>query len=302
MAAQEVGQLNGPMTRIVSVWLQAWPVARLLLSRRFATPFDPVEPRLPLVLVAPGNGGARVVALNRAAQESGLIIGDLLSNARSKVHDLQTRDWDAAADAEALRKLALWAVRFTPTVACWDEASGADGLFLDVGGCAHLFGGETALLADLDARLRSFGLVPRLAIADTAGTSWAVARYGDTERAIVPPGEQRQALEHLPIAALRLSDAARSLMRRLGFKRICQVMDQPRAPFAARFETEYLQRLDQALGDYPEPLTAVMTRRSIGPKQVSWSRSLPKSTCWLQQSSSWRCYKRIWPRAVWGRS
>ena len=157
------------MTRIVSVWLKAWPIARLLLSRRFATQSEPVDPRLPLVLVAPGNGGARVVALNRSAQASGLIIGDLLSNARSKVHDLQTRDWDTAADAEALRKLALWAVRFTPTVACWDAASGADGLFLDVGGCVHLFGGEAALLADLDARLRSFGpllLLPRPETAD----------------------------------------------------------------------------------------------------------------------------------------
>ena len=100
--------------------------------------------------------------------------------------------------------------------------------------------------------------MPRLAIADTAGTSWAVARYGNTERAIVPPGEVRQALEHLPLAALRLSDGARSLMRRLGFKCIGQVMDQPRAPFAARFETEYLQRLDQALGAYPEPLVPVI--------------------------------------------
>ena len=86
-----------------------------------------------------------------------------------------------------------------------------------------------------------FGLAPRLAIADTAGASWAVARYGNAQRAIVPTGEERQALEQLPIAALRLSDGARSLMRRLGFKRIGQVMDQPRAPFAARFESEYLQ-------------------------------------------------------------
>ena len=29
-----------------------------------------------------------------------------------------------------------------PIVAPWDEASGADGLFLDITGCAHLFGGE----------------------------------------------------------------------------------------------------------------------------------------------------------------
>ena len=68
-----------------------------------------------------------LVALNRSAQESGRIIGDLLSDARSKVQDCKP-----ATQARAL------AVRFTPTVACWDEASGADGLFLDVGGCAHL--------------------------------------------------------------------------------------------------------------------------------------------------------------------
>ena len=63
-----------------------------------------------------------------------------------------------------------------PVAAAWDETSGADGLFLDITGCAHLFGGEAQLLADLGRRLRAFGLVPRLAIADTAGAAWAMAR------------------------------------------------------------------------------------------------------------------------------
>ena len=102
---------------------------------------------------------ARIAALNRAAQHAGLAEGELLSNARSKVLDLQTRDADPAADAAALRRLALWCLRYTPIVATWDEAGGADGLFLDITGCAHLFGGEERLLADLarpPARLRAF--------------------------------------------------------------------------------------------------------------------------------------------------
>ena len=216
------------------------------------------DPRRPLVLVATGKGGARIAALNRAAQRAGLAKGELLSNARSKVLDLQARDADPAADAAALRRLALWCLRYTPIAAPWDESSGADGLFLDITGCAHLFGGEERLLADLSARLRAFGLVPRLAIADTAGTAWAVARHGGKDATVVASGDQKAALQALPLAALRLGEEGLLLMRRLGLRRIGEVMHQPRAPFAARFHAELLRRLDQALGHAPEPLVPVV--------------------------------------------
>jgi protein ImuB len=254
------------MSRIVSVWLRAWPIARLLNAQASASSVDIVMPEAclrhdsgrPLVLVAPGKGGARIVSLNRAARQGGLVEGELLSNARSKVLDLQSRDADPAADAAALRKLALWCLRYTPIVAPWDEASGADGLFLDITGCAHLFGGEARLLADLERRLRAFGLYPRTAIADTAGASWAMARHAPAESRIVASGEEAKALQALPLAALRLSAETQALMRRLGFKRIGELIDQPRAPFAARFEPEYLRRLDQALGRAPEPLVPIV--------------------------------------------
>lgn len=222
-----------------------------------AAPAD-LDIRRPLALVAPGKGGQRIVARNRAAQQAGLVVGELLSNARSKARDLQTHDADPAADAAALRKLALWALRYAPVVAPWDDACGADGLFLDVTGATHLLGGEAALLADLDRRLRAFGLVPRLAIAGTAGAAWAMARYGDNPCAIVPPGSERAALERLPLAALRLGEDAQLALHRLGFRRIGEVIDQPRAPFAARFDAAFLRRFDQALGRAPEPLIPVV--------------------------------------------
>src|SRR4030095_11475816 len=207
MAVPESGLSSGIMSRIVSVWLKSWPIARLLRAQSCAAPADIMpeaclrhDIRRPLVLVAPGKGGPRVVALNRAAQQGGLVVGELLSNARSKVEDLQSRDADFAADAAALRKLALWCMRYAPRVAAWDETSGADGLFIDSTGASHLFGGEEALLADLGRRLAAFGLVARLAIVDTPGAAWAVARYGRSERTVVPPGEEADALSSLPLA------------------------------------------------------------------------------------------------------
>ncbi len=123
------------MPRIVSIWLRSWPIARRLKDEQkksSASADAKLDIRRPLVLVAQGAGGARISALNAAAAHAGLTQGELLSNARSKVLDLQVRDADPAADAAALEKLGLWCVRYTPTVSAWDDASGADGLFLDV--------------------------------------------------------------------------------------------------------------------------------------------------------------------------
>ena len=181
--------------------------------------------------------------------------GELLTNARSKVLDLQSRPADPATDTAALQRLAFWCLRYTPLVSSWDEENGADGLFLDIAGCAHLFGGEAQLLADLAGRLRRFGLRSRLAIADTPGAAWAIARCGKSDRVIVPSGDAEHVLVDLPLAALRLPDDTRLLLRRLGFRRIADVIHQPRAPLAARFGAPFLDRLDQVLGRTPEPLS-----------------------------------------------
>lgn len=239
--------------------MKDWPIARLVQAQAFAAPAEAFDPDRPLALAAPGKGGPRVVALNAAARQGGLSVGDLLSNARSKVLDLQTRTADPAADATALRQLALWAMRYAPLAAAWDAASGADGLTIDITGSAHLLGGEASLLADLDRRLRAFGLMPRSAIAGTPGAAWALARYGNTGSpgTILAPGAKPDALRPLPLAALRLPEATLALLRRLGMRRIGDVIDQPRAPLAARFGA-LLLRLDQALGRVPEPLVSAV--------------------------------------------
>src|SRR5262249_28716393 len=169
------------------------------------TGHEPVDPEQPLILIVDAAGGPRIAALNEAAEAAGLAIPDLLAGARAKAAALQVHRADPAADDAALRRLALWATRYTPTVSPWGEAEGADGFFLDVTGAAHLFGGEARLLADLAARLDRFGLPARLAIAETAGAAWALARFPTAAPVILPAGAEAQALAPLPVAARRLS-------------------------------------------------------------------------------------------------
>src|SRR5271170_6755607 len=246
------------MSRIVSVWLPRWPIRRFLAAQAINPSGKPVAPDLPFVLAIASSGGPRIAALNEAAEDAGLTAGEPLADARAKTGFLQARAVEPSADDAALRRLALWATRYTPTASPWGEANGADGFFLDVEGAAHLFGGEDSLLADLAARLEHFGLPARLAVADTPGMAWAASHFHGARLCILPSGQEAAALAGMPIAALRLSGETRSALRRLGFKTVGALMDKPRAPFAARFAAELLRRLDQSLGRVDEPLVPVV--------------------------------------------
>ena len=218
------GLSSGVMSRIVSVWLKAWPIARLLRAQG-ASPLTPSSGCTPRPLVVRWSLSRPA----RAVRASSPATGGAPAGPRRRRPALQ-RPLQGARPANPRRRpgrrrrtpaqLALWALRYTPSVAPWDEASGADGLFLDITGCAHLFGGEAALLADLAralARLRS--AARGWPSPDTAGAAWALARHGPC-RAQHRAGRSGEALRDLPLAALRFSEAALSLLRRLGFRRI----------------------------------------------------------------------------------
>ena len=73
--------------------------------------------------------------------------------------------------------------------------------------------------------------------------------------AIVPIGGARAALLPLRIAALRITGDIEAGLAQAGLKCIADVIDRPRAPLAARFGTEFIRRIDQALGREDEPIT-----------------------------------------------
>ncbi|HXQ82425.1 MAG TPA: DNA polymerase Y family protein, partial [Xanthobacteraceae bacterium] len=247
------------MSRIVSVWLPRWPILRFLAAQAKNSSDKPIDPERPFVLAMTAAGGPCLAALNEAAEAAGLVLGEPLADARAKADQLQVHTVDAAADDAALRRLALWATRYTPTASAWNAENGADGFFLDIEGAAHLFGGEERLMADLSDRLENnFGLPARLAVADTPGTAWALARFHAAPSPVLSSGREAEALAPLPVEALRLSPETCTTLRRLGFKSVGALLDQPRAPFAARFPAELLHRLDQALGRVEEPLVPII--------------------------------------------
>ncbi len=213
---------------------------------------DTALPRAQALVVAGKRHNAeRILATDTAAEDRGLRVGLTLAEARARYPDLCVMPEDAAADAQLLERMAEWALRYTPLVAC----DPPDGLLLDISGCAHLFGGERAILDDCTRRLERFGFTARAAIAGSIGAAWAMARFGNSASAILVSEGETDALSRLPLAALRLAEDVVGAMGRVGLKRIGDIIGLPRAPLAARFGREPLRQLDRALGREREPLT-----------------------------------------------
>ena len=268
------------MRRIVSLWLPGFPVERMqrhadraqaelqrLRGRRprrapgpqKSSPSDPAEGgrQAPFALIDAVKGGLRIAATNKAAADAGIRPGQRLADARALVPALEVQDRDSAGDARRLTRLAEWATRYTPWTRAEEVPAGAHegcGLLLDISGCAHLFGGEQALLEDVLGRMAGMGHDARAAVADTVGAAWAVARYGQERLRIVKPGAVREAVVPLPLAALRISQEMADDLGRLGLVTIGDVLARPRAPLVARFGALLGQRLDQAVGGRGEPV------------------------------------------------
>ncbi len=200
--------------------------------------------------VAGKRGNADVLtAVDDAAERLGLAPGLALAQARAMHPALEVVAEDAEADAMLLERTADWCLRYTPLVAC----DAPDGLTLDISGCAHLYGGEDALVADLSERLEAAGFAYRIAIAGTIGAAWAAAHHGTPGRYAC--GDERSLLAPLPLAALRIEAGTVAALARVGLKRVGDIIDLPRAPLTARFGRELLRQLDRALGAEHEPLS-----------------------------------------------
>lgn len=245
------------MQRIVSVFLPHLPIERLKRERRKNGP-TPIKDksifdRRPFALVGTEARGLVLTAVNVKAEGNGLYPGMGLADARAICPHLLTLPSATDRDATTLRALARICVRYSPTL----NTYGADGLWLDITGVPHLFGGEAELLADLAQEFHSLGFTAQLALAPTLGAAHSLARFGRKSQIIVPDGGVDAALQHLPVEALRLDPDVTRLLKRLGLKRIGQFYNLPRASLERRFHSKdaaeaVLLRLDQARGTKQE--------------------------------------------------
>ena len=139
-----------------------------------------------------------------------------------------------------------------------DRTGWRDGVKIEITGCAHLWGGEAALAADLARRLRARASAIASPSPATLGAAWALARFAAGDNRADPGRAQREArraLASLPVEALRLDPATAAGLRRVGLRRIGDLYPMPRDALARRFGDQVACRLDQALDAVPEPLS-----------------------------------------------
>ncbi|MEP9374574.1 DNA polymerase Y family protein [Mesorhizobium sp. KR1-2] len=215
--------------------------------------------RPPLVISHREKNTQRIAALDEQAERLRLKPGMGIADARAMHPGIEIVEADPAADRRLLESLADWCDRYTPLVAL----DGSDGLFLDITGCAHLFGGERALLDDLLARFFHQGFDVRAGLASTPGAAWAAARFRSPD--IVEPGDEEKMLEPLPLAALRLEPATIAGLESVGLRNAGAILRSPRAPLARRFGAALMARIDQALGRIEE---AISPRLPVAPLSV----------------------------------
>lgn len=237
--------------RFVSIWLP-------YLKTDWFTVRQPHLKDVPFVLRSPSRGRMLITACNVCAERSGIRTGMALADARALLPELQPLDDKPELVDKLLTRMAEWCIRFTPVVAI----DPPDGLLLDASGCAHLWGGDEKYLADIVGKINSKGYQVRVAMADTVGVAWGMARFGlrqtHSNKIIVEPGRHIEALMSLPPEALRIEPEISSKLHKLGLKQVKQFIRMPRASLRKRFGIHFLMRLDMALGQEFESIEPVV--------------------------------------------
>src|SRR5882724_1717750 len=251
--------------RILSLWLPRLPIDRI--QRKYkafssevgtgsreenASKKDSDSVALgdaPSVVVARQHNAIVIYAVDDAAARLGLDIGLPLANARAICPELTVFDADEAADRKTLEDIADWCDRFTPLVAL----DPPHGLYLDITGCAHLFGGERALLQIVCGALTRRGFAVSAAIASTSICARTLTRQASGK--IIADGEEACAVSPLLVSALGAGEAITGGLRRAGLKTIGDVASRGRHEITARFGAGFTAHLEHALGEGDAPIS-----------------------------------------------
>ncbi|MBM1220829.1 DNA polymerase Y family protein [Ponticoccus sp. SC2-23] len=215
---------------------------------------------IPHALAMEGPHGPVIHALNRAARLAGIELGARVVDMRALVPELRLDYADPGGDAAALERLMRWCRRWCPWTVVDGLSMHGAGVVMDTTGSDHLWGGEAAMLRDIEARLSALGISAQLAIAPTRGAAWALARLGGV-RECCAADELAARMAPLPVAALRLTGETRLLLQRLGLKTVGDLAAVPRLSLARRFSRAALPenpllRLDQMMGRLAEPVAS----------------------------------------------
>lgn len=238
--------------RFVSIWFRHLATDWFTLRQPAQTKASGDLRNMPFVLRSLSHGRMVITAANATAEIKGIRKGMVLADVRAIHPDLVVMDDKPDLAGRLLKRLAEWCIRFTPAV----SVDPPDGLLLDVTGCPHLWGGDQAYVEAIVKKIGDRGYHVRVALADTPGVAWAVARFGD-EPLVIPVGKHVDALLPLPPEALRLEAETVDRLHKLGLHQIRQFIRMPRSSLRKRFGQHVIMRLDMASGQQTEVIEPV---------------------------------------------
>lgn len=232
------------MRRVMSIWFPQLPFDRRVRmgdSRTEGT----------FAVTSEIKNALRLTHLSAPAIEAGLNVGMSVPDARAICPLLLTEKSDPVREGLMLRALWRWSDRLSP----WAALDTPDGLFLDITGCAHLFGGEQELADYALTQLSDMKVTSRFGIADTKRAAWGVARFKHKDISIAPNGRTSDALKSLPLASLNLKHQTLVDLRRTGLKTVGDLYGCKTSALARRFGLELTHNLSLALGHTPDPVS-----------------------------------------------
>ncbi|MFL6700562.1 MAG: Y-family DNA polymerase [Vitreoscilla sp.] len=197
----------------------------------------------------------RIVAANAAARDCGVQVGQKRATALALAPHTRLGEADPARDEAALMAVAHVLMGFTPVVSL-----GIDHVVLaEVQASLRYFGGLPRLLQRLRAELAPLGHALRVACAPTAqGAQW-MAQIGNQAE---PPlanskADWRARVGAVPVACMAAAAPHLAALEALGLATAADLWKQPRAGLTRRFGGELLADIDRALGERPDPRTAL---------------------------------------------
>ena len=282
-----------PGRRIIAIWFPYMGTERILRKTQHSL-------GKPVVVVAKKSQSEIISSISATAQYKGLFVGQSLRDASAICPHLFVQTQNSYAETQFLKGICRWSSKFSP----WVAPEGNTGLIMDITGCSHLFGGEDRMINHILLAYDELGLTTKIGCADTVGAAWALSRYSEktlqnyrngnaieqearatrsrsakrsfkdipnnlkvtksSNYFIAPPGEIRQSISNFPVAALRLEIKTQNTLAQLGLRQIGDIINQPRASLNRRFGLSLLKRVDQALGNLPEPISPLRPELNFG--------------------------------------
>jgi protein ImuB len=254
-------------------------------------------------------GNTRLDVVCPRARAEGVRVGQTVAAAKARCSELRVKVVGEGAVQGALVRVAESMLAFGPVVA-FDSAT--DVVWVDVGGCAHLHGGEETLAGVMGASVVRQGHACRVALAEGPRIASAVARFASAGSAggrpsrttpsavfIVPEGGGAAAVRVLPVAALGLDEDARAWLSDLGLRTCGDLQKLPRRAFGNRLGARAYDVMRLLDGDDAAPLDP--WRPAAAPEEsleLEWGAHSVEALTFVMHTLSDRLAARLEGRAM----